>query len=106
MTTKRRSLQLNIGVLDHFSPQRELRLDEIAQLFRRRGEAFETDILESRLHLRTLDNGPQSGVKLRDDLRRSARRRDQARPGIEVEAFDAGLVHCRQIGEQRAALDA
>src|SRR5262249_15718694 len=101
-----RSLQLNIGVLDHFSPQRELRLDEVAQLFRGRGEAFETDILESRLYFRTVDDRAQGSVKFGDALRRSSRRRDQARPGIKVETFDAGFVHGRQVRKQRAALDA
>src|ERR1700751_2105515 len=106
MTIEKYSLELNIGVLDHLPPQRKLGLDEVAELFRCRGEAFEADILEPGLHGRTVDDRAQGAIELRDNLRRRACRRDQARPRIEVEARNAGLIHRRQIREQLTTLDA
>src|SRR5262249_60132022 len=102
----RTSIQLDVGVFDHLSPEGELRLNEVAQLFGRRGKSLEAYILELRLSLRAVDDLAQRAVELGDDLRRRAGGRDEARPGIEIEAFDAGLVHGRQVGEQRAASDA
>jgi len=68
---------LDVGVLDHLSPEGELRLDEVAQLFGRRGESFELDILESGLNLWTVDDRAQRALELGYDLRRRAGRRDR-----------------------------
>jgi integrase len=37
----RTSIQFDVGVLDHLSPEGKLRLDEVAQLFGRRGKSLE-----------------------------------------------------------------
>src|SRR5689334_16899580 len=68
-----RSIHLNVGVLDHLSPQSELKLDEIAQLLGRRGKPFEPDVLEPRLSLRAVDDLTQCAVELGHDVRRRAR---------------------------------
>src|SRR6516225_8039556 len=102
----RTSIQFDVGVLDHLSPVGELRLDEVAQFFGRRGKSLEAYILELCLGLRAVDDLAQGAVELGHDLRRRAGGCDQARPGVEIEALDAGLVHGRQVGEQRATPDA
>src|SRR3984885_2836844 len=99
-------LRLDVGVLDHRLPFAELDLDEVAKLAGRRGKALEADIFEFRLNIRTVDDRAQRGVELADGGRRRPGRRDEACPGVEVEAGDAGLVHGRQVWEQRAALEA
>src|SRR5262249_20335137 len=102
----RTSIQFDVGVLDHLSPEGKLRLDEVAQLFGRRGKSLEAYILELRLGLRAVDDLAQRAVELGHDLRRRAGGRDEARPSVEIEAFDAGLVDGRQVREHRAAPDA
>src|SRR5690348_8369452 len=95
---------LDPGVRDHLAPIVELNLDVAAELVRRRGERLEADGLELRLDVRVVDDLAQLAVEPSDDLRRGARRCNDAGPRIEIEAGHAGLVHGRQIGEQRAAL--
>src|SRR5689334_9277664 len=89
----RTSIQLDVGVLDHPSPVGELRLDEVAQLFGRRGKSLEAYILELRLGLRAVDDLAQRAVELGHDVRRRAGGRDQAGPSVEIETFDTGLIH-------------
>ena len=76
---------------DHLLPLDELGLDVVAELIGRRGKAFEADILEFRLHLRAVDDLAQRAVELGDDVGRRAGRRDEAGPGVEVEALRGRL---------------
>src|ERR1700733_2608341 len=92
------SLRLDVGVLDHLLPFAELDLDVIAAFARRRGKALKADILEFRLNVRAVDDGTQRGVELGSDGRRRSGRRDKPRPGVEVEALDAGLIHGGRSG--------
>src|SRR6516165_10370147 len=90
-------LRLNVGVLDHLAPGRELLLDVAAELLGRRGKSFEADVLELGLDVRAVDDFAQGAVELGDHRGRRPGRRDEAGPGIEVEALDAGFVERRQI---------
>ena len=85
---QRTSIQLNVGVPDHLSPEGELRLDEVTQLFGRRGKSLEAYILELRLSLRAVDDLAQRAVELGHDLRRRAGRGDEARMDITPRCRD------------------
>src|SRR5580704_14735962 len=100
------SIRLDAGVLDHLPPFDEFGLHVVSQLLRDAGKTFEAYVLEFRLDFGAVDDLAQCAIELGDDLRRRARRRDEARPSIEIEAFDSGLIHGWHAREQRAALDA
>src|SRR5690349_2674156 len=89
----RRSIRLDVGVLDHLPPERQLSLDVVAEFFWRRRETFETDILEPGLCFGTIDDLAQRRVELGHDLRRRTGRCDQASPGVEIETFDAAFIY-------------
>src|ERR1700688_1099558 len=99
MNARQASLRLDVGVLDHLAPLAELNFYEVAKLALCAGKTLEADVAEFRLGVRAVDDLAQRGVELRHDFRWRTGRRDQASPGIEFEALDAGFVHGRQIGE-------
>src|SRR5260370_442955 len=84
--------RLDAGVLDHLAPFAELVLDQLRELLGRARECLETRIAESRFHLGAVDDLAQLGVEQRDDIRRRAGRREDAGPGIHVEASHSRLV--------------
>src|SRR5258706_308975 len=89
---RRALFRLDAGVLDHLAPFAELVLDQLRELLGRARECLETRIAESRFHLGAVDDLAQLGVEQRDDIRRRAGRREDAGPGIHVEASHSRLV--------------
>src|ERR1700730_7838444 len=85
------SLRPDAGVLDHLAPHSELHLDEIAQFLRRAGESFEADVAEFCLNVGLVDDLAQRAVEPRHHRRRRAGRRNEAGPGVEVEAGQSRL---------------
>src|SRR5579864_364240 len=98
------SIWLNVGVLDHLPSVNDFGLHVVSQLLRGAGKSLEAYVLEFCLDIRVVDDLAQRSVELGYDFRWCARRRNETGPGIQVEAFDSGLIHCRQVREQRTAL--
>src|ERR1700730_14705202 len=101
-----RLLRLDAGVPDHLAPLVQLDLDEVPELLGRAGKRLEADVAEFRVDVRIIDDLAQLLIELRHDGRRRMGRRDDPGPRIHVEAGDPGLVQCRQLRKQRAALQA
>src|SRR6266699_2944051 len=101
-----RLLRLDAGVSDHLAPLVQLDLDEVPELLGRAGKRLEADVAEFRFDVRIIDDLAQLLIELRHDRRRRMGWRDDPSPRIHVEAGYPGLVQCRQLRKQRAALQA
>src|ERR1700692_5141481 len=65
----RASAQFDIGVLHHAAPQRHLRLDVSAELFRRVLSRFDVEVGEARAHQRRSQRLVETGIEFLHDRR-------------------------------------
>src|SRR5262249_40180775 len=100
------SLHLSAGGFNDRGPFGNFRLDIGGELLRRAANEIDAEIGERGLDRRIRERRPERAVERCNHLLRRTRGRNQPVPRRGVEILDAELVDGRNVGQDRAALEA